>query len=337
MTATSMPRVAVLGLGNQGSAIARLLQEHGAVLVGAIDVGDRAGKPLREYVSHPATPDDAVFDSLDALIAGAGKPDILVFAANVPTAVGADMKAAILGHGINVLTLNEELFEGEGPEAEKLDAIARANGVSLIATGFQDNLWLHLPAQAAATVCRLKRVVFDDFSDTSVFSAGTGEMLVGMGLDADAFQAWHDEAIQEPPVQGGTMRELARLLGFTPVNTRYQILPIFAETPTWWAAAETTVPVGKVIGARYLVESDTVEGVAFEGNLTFKIADEGQVSQNVIVLEGDNSIRLTLTNDNHQALTQMGIIRRLHEVIDAPAGIVRAAHMTPPRYTHPTA
>lgn len=48
--------VAIIGLGLQGTVIARLLLDAGYAVSGVVDPGPKRGRPIADFVDHPSAP-----------------------------------------------------------------------------------------------------------------------------------------------------------------------------------------------------------------------------------------------------------------------------------------
>ncbi|HWI22367.1 MAG TPA: hypothetical protein VNT22_07110 [Baekduia sp.] len=327
-------RLAVVGLGAQGSSISRLALDLGHELLGGVEVGAKVGRPLGEFVDHPRVPDSTIFGSIEELIAQAGEPDVVALAALIPTAATAELAAGLLRRGINVLTLDAELFEGQGPFADSLQAAGEAGGASIVSTGMQDTWWVHLPAVAAAGNHRITSVEMDDVANCGRFSQEVGLHEAGLGLAVSDFAAWAEPVLAAPPVQGAPLRELARLLGFTPGETSYEITPIIHDTPTDWFVPEIMLEPGRVAGARFVVSFPTEEGPTFTGNLRFEILDASAFSKDSFTIHGEVDTVVELPGFSARLYVPMGLVRRIPDVIAARPGFVRTTELPPGRYTH---
>lgn len=329
------PRVAVIGLGLQGTSITRLSLDLGYDVLGAVDVGEKVGRPMRELVDHPRTPDTDVFASIDELIATRGKPDVAVLAALMTTQQNAELAARLLERGINLLALDANLFEGQGPFAERLAAAGQAGGATLVTTGMQDLWWLHLPAVAAAGNHRITRIAFNDFSNCARFTREIGVHEAALGLALDEFEAWAQPHLAGPPIQGSPIRECALRMGFTPGEMRVEIQPVTQDEPADWFAAGIVIPPGRIVGARYLVEIPTQEGPVFTGDLLFQVKEASQASTYTLTISGDAELTIHVGGFPGWLAVPLGLVRRIPDVIEAPPGVVRVADLPPARYAHP--
>ena len=151
-------RVLVLGTGQMGSGIIRLvLEKDGLDLVGAyarrperagMDVG-RSGR-----VSTGAL-DLAVDADLPALIERT-RPDVAIQATCSRLSDAVAELTALLERGVNVISIAEEMAwpAARSPErAGRIDELARAHGVSVLGTGVNPGFVLDLLVIALTAVC----------------------------------------------------------------------------------------------------------------------------------------------------------------------------------------
>jgi len=139
-------RAIVYGVGEMGSVLTRLLLEKGVLIVGAVRRSpEKVGRDLGEVAGLGRTLGVIVeSDPRRALAQGA---DIAVVCVSSYLNTMRDHFAVCLEHGTNVVTIEEEPvfpWNTAFDSATELDELAKANGVSLAASGAQDVFWLHL-------------------------------------------------------------------------------------------------------------------------------------------------------------------------------------------------
>lgn len=324
------PSFAVVGLGPLGGAtILRHAVDHGFKLVGAVDVGDMVGTPVSEVV--PGTAVDVTVSGDIADVLAEGLPDIVVITAKIGVERVTEMAVPLLEQGVNVLTLELPLFEGLGPLAERLDAAGKKGGASFIATGIQD-WWVHVPASAAAFNKDITRVVVNDVSDLSTFSEAVGVYEAGIGLNDADFEQWRSKMLDQVPLQLGPMRELARLLGYTPGEVTNDIVALRADSDFPWPGAVRVLPAGSIIGALFSSTFVTEEGVSFEGSLDFRLLDESEHSLQTITISGAAETVMKFPKIDAALYFNIALVRRMDDVVDAESGLVRVGQLPAARY-----
>ena len=132
-------RAIVYGVGAMGSVLTRLLLDKGVEIVGAVGRSrDKVGRDLGEVAGldrYLGVTIDA--DPEQALEAGS---DIAVVCVSSHMSAMHDHFSVCLKHGINVVTIEEETvypWTTAPDHANELDALAKANGVTLAASGAQ--------------------------------------------------------------------------------------------------------------------------------------------------------------------------------------------------------
>jgi 4-hydroxy-tetrahydrodipicolinate reductase len=184
-------RVLVLGTGQMGSGIIRLvLEKDGLDLVGAyarrperagMDVGRAAGleRPLGV----------AIDADLPALIERT-RPDVAIHATCSRLSDALAEVTALLERGVNVISIAEEMAwpAARSPErAAGIDALARANGVSVLGTGVNPGFVLDLLVIALTAVCsHVESIQATRINDLSPYGPSVLQTQ-GVGLTPEAF------------------------------------------------------------------------------------------------------------------------------------------------------
>ncbi len=188
-------KVALWGCGAMGSGIARtLLHKTGVEIAGICDTHpDRAGKSLYNYlgVARGDRPEIVISPDIDAVVTP-GAADICVIATDSFVTKVFDKIMLVLGRGINVITIAEEMSfpHAQHPDlAEKMNACALENGVTVMGTGINPGLVMDLlaicltGAMTDVTSVRCERV-----NSLSPFGAAVMKEQ-GVGLSVADFEA----------------------------------------------------------------------------------------------------------------------------------------------------
>lgn len=132
-------KVIVWGLGAMGGGVAKvLMNKKGVDVVGAIDIGDKVGKPIFEVLGEE-------FEGNENITVGTVedyiKPkaaDVVVHCTDSFVENSFDKLKLIAENGMNIVSSAEEMAypKAQSPElAEKLDQLAKENDITILGTG----------------------------------------------------------------------------------------------------------------------------------------------------------------------------------------------------------
>lgn len=148
-------KVAVLGAGQMGSGMIKLaLEKEGIELVGACDAHG-VGTSIRCFDIAGKEVAVDVYNNLQEMLK-ITRPDIVLQATCSKVIEAADDIIAITGHGVNVISIAEEMsFPAcEAPElAQRIDQAAKQNNVTVLGTGINPGFVLDLLAIALSGAC----------------------------------------------------------------------------------------------------------------------------------------------------------------------------------------
>ncbi|MFJ9390922.1 hypothetical protein ACIRON_18995 [Nocardioides sp. NPDC101246] len=184
---TAPTRVAVVGLGATGLAIAEALAPRtDCELVGAVDIRpELAGVGLDSLVpGAPAVPIVSGFEALPAA-------DVAVVATSSWIEGIEPVLVALLSRGTNVVSICEELRDPELRHPEtvaRLDAVARENDVSVLGTGCNPGMLMDtLPLVLSGLTTGVERISVRRTADMSRYGAILQKF--GLGLAPAEFDA----------------------------------------------------------------------------------------------------------------------------------------------------
>ena len=186
-------RVVQWGLGAMGSGMARLmLEKEGLELVGGIDMRpDYVGKDLGEVLGAGRKLGIAVTND-PASVLDRAKVDLVVIATTSWTKEQMPDLKKILSAGINCISIAEEMSapEAQSPAlAAEIDALAKANGVSILGTGVNPGFVLDLLVVALSGVChKVERIEASRVNDLSPYGP-TVMKTQGVGTTPEGFAA----------------------------------------------------------------------------------------------------------------------------------------------------
>ncbi len=150
-------RIAVLGTGQMGAGIARLvLDKPGMSLVGAYARRpERVGADLARVVGLERDPGLAIHGDLAQMVRD-GRPQVAIQATCSRLDEALPEIAVLLQHGVNVISIAEQMAwpAATSPAAARqLHRLAAAHGVSVVGTGINPGFVLDLLVIALSGVC----------------------------------------------------------------------------------------------------------------------------------------------------------------------------------------
>ncbi|WP_299984842.1 hypothetical protein [uncultured Ruegeria sp.] len=324
-------RAIIYGVGEMGAIVTRLLVERGVDIVGAIgrskskvgrDLGDVAGLGTSLGVKVEA-------DAKAVLARGA---DIAI------VCVGSYLEnmqghfAACLENRVNVVTIEEETvfpWTSAPVLAQKLDAMAKANGVTLAASGAQDVFWLNLVTTLLGASHKIDRVEGHSVWNVDDYGPEVARHLC-IGMPRAEFERHVADNGWPEFVARQTLEAMVSRLGLSAADISSTVLPIVADVPIACRALGTEVAVGSLIGTMDTTTLRTVEGPQFEFRMAGRIHQEGESDSNTWRVHGEPDLHLQNDNVPTRFITCSTMVNRIVDVIKAPPGLISLDMLSSP-------
>ena len=326
-------RYAQIGVGRMGSMHIKYALMKGCELVAAFDVAqERTGKDAGEFAKTGPL-GIVVSDAKDLeKILGETKPDIVMVATRSFIKDVKDDIIRIVSCGANVITICEEALWpwATDPESTKaIDEAAKANGVSVLGTGFADVYWGNLPAMMIGGTGHIDKihgsciVNLEDYGDVLAERHGVGLTLeefhkrFGSGKSTE-----NGVPIGETCFLGDQNGWIVNYMGLHIKSQKVEDIPFTSDKDLFCTPMNLEVKAGKVIGESAVCTTETEEGITVIFEIGGKIYEEGDIDSTQWVIEGDPTTRIVIDRPPTPQLTCTISINRIADIINAEPGYI---------------
>nr|WP_272508125.1 dihydrodipicolinate reductase [Salinibacter ruber] len=330
---TDSLRVLQYGLGPIGQAVARtVLEKEPLTLVGAVDIDpDKAGRDVADLVDGEASPTGVhVSDDAESALADTA-PDVVLHTTTSFLEGVTDQLVQCARAGAHVVSSTEELSfpHHRSPDtADRLDQVARAEGVALVGTGVNPGYAMDTVPLMATAGCTDVRAVHVE----RVVDAGERreplQAKVGAGLSPQAFD--------EKKEGGGfghiglceSLRLVADELGWPVEDITEKLRPVRADGPVDTGVRQ--VAAGQVAGIHHTAVGQV--GGESRLSLDLKMYVGADASYDAVTVDGDPPINLRFQGGIFGDTATVGmLVNMAPRVAAAPPGLHTMADLPVPR------
>ncbi len=338
-------KVFQIGCGKMSVYTMRYVYEHGAKIVGAVDVNpDVIGKDIGDIIGGEkkyvlVEPVEALEESLRK-----NKPDIAIV---TTMSLLADVKEVLricASCGVNAITTCEEAFfaENSNPTAwRELDVLAKANKCTITGCGYQDIFWGNLITVIAGTTHKISKIKgsssynVEDYGIALAKAHGAGltleefdrEVAAADRMSPEERQAIINSGTFAPSYMWNTVGWLADKLGLTISSMKQECVPMTSNHDLESSTLGMSIKAGDATGMSAVVTTVTNEGIILETKCVGKVyaPDEFDINEWTVIGEPDTTI--TVKRPATVELTCASIVNRLPDLVEAEPGFIPTSSM----------
>ena len=324
------PRIAIYGTGQYALESVRIMRAKGWEIVAAFNrAGPKVGQDLGEL---------AGLEALGVVVEDCEQADYRACGANIAIHSVADRldynwpgHQRLLGAGINVICHGgESNFPwGSRPElAGRLDALAKANGVSFTGTGIWDYSRIWPGLLAAGSASQLDGLVHRTLTNGE--AAGLELLRVcGGTLTRKEFDQLNEGMLAG--IYKTVPHQVLWALGLTVTSVTEEREPVIDDQPVFSHALGRDIEPGVCLGTRITTQVQTAEGVYALSVNELRVLRPGEEEHMIWELKGRPStkIRVDRTDSMHSSAACM--VNRVPDVLAAEPGIRVISKLNPIR------
>lgn len=339
-------RVVQYGCGKMSKYIMRYCFEHGAEVVGAIDVNpDIIGKDISYIIGDnenkgvQISPVENARELLATL-----KPDICIVTTMSLLKDCKDALKMCASLGINAITTCEEAFFASNSNPSlwnEINELAKENNCTIAGSGYQDIYWGELVSALAASTHKITKIQGESWYNVEDYGIALAKAH-GAGLTLEEFDkevASSDQISDEernrvinsgeyqPSYMWNVNGWLASKLGLHIISQTQKCIPETYNEDIHSQTLNMDIKAGMATGMSAVVTTQTKEGITLETKCVGKVYAPSEFDKNEWTIVGEPNTTLVINRPATVELTCATIVNRIPDVINARPGFLSTDKM----------
>ncbi len=343
-------KVFQIGCGKMSKYTMRYVYEHGAEIVGAVDINSEIiGRDISDIIDCQ---DKGIIidnvDNLEALLEST-KPDIAIVTTMSLLNDVKDVLLTCAKCGVNAITTCEEAFFASNSNTsvfKDIDAMAKTTNCTIVGSGYQDFAWGNLIALMAGTTHKITKIKGSSSYNVEDYGIALAKAH-GAGLSLEEFERdvassdnispeEREKQIKEgtfiPSYMWNVVGWLADKLDLHIISMNQKCVPLTDKEDLTSSTLNMTIKAGDATGMSAVVTAKTKENIEIEAECIGKVYNKEEFDKNEWTIMGEPNTTVVINRPQTVELTCANIVNRIPDVINAKPGFISTSTLKDATY-----